>query len=602
VAASDSNALDIYAPTFPEVAAQVGLAIPTVASSNPGVSEESAADFVLAVLRERRVLRWRFPQGIAQGAGGKYAHWLAKRGARKFSLSSRAQKKIDGAFRRPPGEKIYELYLNDFVLQQYFPLALLPIGQKDFLGWLTTYGRADQNVRDVEILWFLAASREHLARGVMLTYLLNPAWQQQFPLALTSGGWKPFARWVREQHRVAVPNKAPTVLSMEAQRSLIYRFGSGKGSSAVPPLGVNILSHFCFPSGLQQAALSANKSLERCGVPTSCRDVPAGIKTELDDRARWLGLEAFPASLIMIPPVPYFAACYERSGLFRRDDVYRIAYWHWELERVPDEWIEVAPLIDEIWAPTEFIARAMRSQMPRPVYHMMPGVEIGEVERVSRAALGLPKDHCIFLFMFDMFSQMHRKNPLGLIRAFREAFRAADRATLVIKLSGGSAFPDDLADLKRAADGPNIQVIDQLLSRPAAYGLIEMCDCYVSLHRSEGFGLGLAEAMLMGRPVIATGYSGNLEFMNETNSLLVDYEMVEITEDKPIYTKGNRWAEPSVSHAAAQMRQVYEQREEAIDRARRVQPEIQEKLSLEAAGRRMATRLAEIAQERARTR
>ena len=137
-------------------------------------------------------------------------------------------------------------------------------------------------------------------------------------------------------------------------------------------------------------------------------------------------------------------------------------------------------------------------------------------------------------------------------------------------------------------------LFDEMMTRPRAYGLLAMADCFVSLHRSEGFGLGLAEAMLMGKPVIATGYSGNLDFMNRENSLLVHYEMVEIDEDRPIYTKGNFWAEPSIEHAAMHMRAVYDRPEEGRARALRAQPEIQRLLSLEAAGKRMRARLQEI--------
>jgi len=190
---------------------------------------------------------------------------------------------------------------------------------------------------------------------------------------------------------------------------------------------------------------------------------------------------------------------------------------------------------------------------------------------------------------------LHRKNPLGLIRAFQTAFRANDAATLVIKTTGGDDHGADLAELRLAARGGNILLLDEMLPRARAYGLIAMADCFVSLHRSEGFGLGLAEAMLLGKPVIATGYSGNLDFMNRENSLLVDYKIVEIAEDRPIYTKGNFWAEPSIEHAAACMRQVYEHRDEANERALRAQPEIQRLLSIEAAGRRMRDRLEQIA-------
>jgi len=132
------------------------------------------------------------------------------------------------------------------------------------------------------------------------------------------------------------------------------------------------------------------------------------------------------------------------------------------------------------------------------------------------------------------------------------------------------------------------------LSRADIYALEAACDCFVSLHRSEGFGLGLAEAMLLGKPAIATGYSGNLDFMNAENSWLVDYEMTEIAEDRPIYTRGNSWAEPSVTQAARFMREIYERPEAARDRALRAQPLVRELLSLDAAGQRMRARLQEI--------
>jgi glycosyltransferase involved in cell wall biosynthesis len=361
---------------------------------------------------------------------------------------------------------------------------------------------------------------------------------------------------------------------------------------------VNLLSHFCTPSGIQQAALWAKAALERSGLRTFCRDIPVPRRTIPRDRADWLGLEIFPISILNQAAAPYFVSGYERSGLYRRENVYRIAYWNWELETLPDEWLQVAPLIDEIWSPTQFVAKAMRSRMPLPVYEMLPGVEIGPVEQVPRAKFGIPEDHCVFLFMFDLHSQIHRKNPLGMIRAFAQAFRAGDRATLVIKAIGGDIHRDDLAALEAMARAENVILIHEAMSRAATYGMIELCDCFVSLHRSEGFGLGLAEAMLMGKPAIATGYSGNLDFMNNENSMLVDYQIVEITEDRPLYTKGNFWAEPSIEHAAFYLRQVYENRGDAAARAKHSQPAIREKLSLEAAGRRMADRLRQITERK----
>ena len=197
--------------------------------------------------------------------------------------------------------------------------------------------------------------------------------------------------------------------------------------------------------------------------------------------------------------------------------------------------------------------------MPLPVHHVLPGVQVTVNPHLTRKSFGLPDDRHLFLFAFDMCSVMERKNPLGLIRAYRQAFRADDRAQLVIKVSRGNYQPDDLQRLRTAADEAGALVIDRDMTREESFGLINCCDTYVSLHRSEGFGLTMAEAMLMGKPVIATKYSGNLDFMTPENSRLVDFTKTPITQDLPIYSKGCLWAEPSVEHAAHWLRWAYDQ-------------------------------------------
>jgi glycosyltransferase involved in cell wall biosynthesis len=574
--------LAVWESAFPSVAASLHLELPSLAAQQPETSEAQAAAFLIAVLRENAELRRRFPNALAEGERGRFGRWLQELGGKKLGLPPLALKKIRGALRRRPGQRVYDIYLNDPALQKLYPLGLLPLGQLHFLQWLTTHGRRDQGLRDEEILWFLHESADDQARGWHLTYLLQPRWQQNFPRALTPRGWKEFRRWIKASYGQFLTERPPATVPQPHV--------SGGGTLE----GVNILSHFCNPSGIQQAALWTKAALERAGLRTSCRDIPVPRRIVPTNRAEWLGLELFPITILTHAASPYFLSGYKRSGLFRREGVYRIAYWAWELETVPDDWVEAAETVDEIWAPTEFVARAMRSRMPRPVYHMLPGVEVGPVEPVSRATLHIPKNHFVFLFAFDLHSQLHRKNPLGLIRAFRKAFRADDAVTLVIKASGGDIHAADLALLEEAARAENILLVHELVSRAQAYGFIAMADCFVSLHRSEGFGLGLAEAMLLGKPVIATGYSGTLDFMNRENSLLVDYKIVEITEDRPIYTKGNFWAEPSIDHAAALMREVYEHQDEANERALSAQPQIQRLLSIEAAGQRMRERLAQI--------
>jgi glycosyltransferase involved in cell wall biosynthesis len=274
--------------------------------------------------------------------------------------------------------------------------------------------------------------------------------------------------------------------------------------------------------------------------------------------------------------------------------VYRIAYWAWELDAIPEEWVELTPLLDCIWAPTQFVADAFRKRMPLPVHEVLPGVELSEIEPVGKADFGIPPANYVFLFMFDMCSQMVRKNPLAVIEAFRAAFRRDEKATLVIKVSRGRSHPEAFAILGAAARAAGVILIDEVFSRARAYGLIQMCDCLVSLHRAEGFGLCLAEAMLMGKPVIATNYSGNLSFMHRGNSLLVDYELIEIAADNPIYKRRNHWADPSIEQAASHMRYCFDHRADAAVLGNKGRADVEQKLSLKAAGQRMAEQLASV--------
>ena len=176
---------------------------------------------------------------------------------------------------------------------------------------------------------------------------------------------------------------------------------------------------------------------------------------------------------------------------------------------------------------------------------------------MTKAELGIPEDHYVFLFAFDIRSVLERKNPLALIDAFRRAFSLSDRVTLVLKVGMPHGDPAGMQRLREAASGLSIKFVTAAMSRPRLYGLMQTCDCYVSLHRSEGFGLTLAESMLLGKPVIATAYSGNLDFMTADTSRLVGYRPIEVPPGLPFYKPGNHWADPSIDEAAAHMRWAY---------------------------------------------
>ena len=237
-----------------------------------------------------------------------------------------------------------------------------------------------------------------------------------------------------------------------------------------------------------------------------------------------------------------------------------IGYCMWELETLSDQMRRGARSVDEIWVRSEFAGRAF-SELGTPPVHVVP-LPVPEprpapLGRGDFEALADHTDRLVFGVVFDHFSVMARKNPIGAIDAFRRAFSPGEGPLLLVKTLNAERFPDDHRRLlEHAADRPDIVVWDAHLTRDRHHALMATFDVLVGLHRSEGYGLHLAEAMWLGTPVIATRYSGNLDFMDDDNSMLVDHTMVEVMAGGGIYPDGARWAEPDLDHAAALMRRL----------------------------------------------
>ena len=241
-------------------------------------------------------------------------------------------------------------------------------------------------------------------------------------------------------------------------------------------------------------------------------------------------------------------------------DRYNIGYWSWELSHFPEAWHPSLQLVDEVWAPSRFIEQAIADKTSSPVIRMPLAVEFPVPQGMTRESFGLSEDRFLFLFFFDFTSYVHRKNPHGVIRAFLQAFPdlSDTRVGLVIKMNGMGLRPKEYQAFLESIDceDPRIILIDKVLTDRETKSLVKLCDCFLSLHRSEGFGRGLAEAMYLGKPVIATGYSGNLDFTNAHNSCLVDYQLIPVREDEYPFGKGQKWADPDIEHAVWFMKRV----------------------------------------------
>jgi glycosyltransferase involved in cell wall biosynthesis len=281
-----------------------------------------------------------------------------------------------------------------------------------------------------------------------------------------------------------------------------------------------------------------------------------------------------------------------------RPDAYRVIVPFWELEKLPAAWHDAFDLVDEVWAPTSFIQATMARAVTKPVLHMPLLMDFQAPRIPKRSAIGLPGDRFLFFFAFDFFSSIDRKNPLAVVRAFKRAFRAADaqpRVGLVLKTLNADQVPERSRAMRDALrEDPDITLIEGTLTRDEMLGLVGACDAVVSLHRSEGLGLLVAEAMALGKPVIATDYSGSTELLSPQTGWPVDFKLVPVAPGEYPFHEGQVWADADVAHAAWQMRQVFEDRPEAARRAAVARAHLAREYGLDACSRRILNRMAEL--------
>ncbi len=275
------------------------------------------------------------------------------------------------------------------------------------------------------------------------------------------------------------------------------------------------------------------------------------------------------------------------------DNSYKIGIWYWELEEFPERWIPSTKLIDEVWAPTRFIQEAVSMKAVCPVLHMPLPMTLQKPENICRKQFGLPENAFLFLNMYDTLSIQSRKNPTAAIKAFKNAFHPNDLSVgLVIKLNNPTFMEEDLQTLKTMiGEYQNIYILPMVLTRLAVNALIATCDVAISLHRSEGLGLLCQEAMYLGKPVIATNWSGNIDFMSEKEACMVDYKLVPIGTNIGPYEAWQRWADVDIKSAANYMQKLYSNREFGEILGKKAQKRIMTEYSPEVCGDRMKKRL-----------
>ncbi len=375
---------------------------------------------------------------------------------------------------------------------------------------------------------------------------------------------------------------------------------SRQAAQANGGLAVRLTGYLGHTLGLGAAARGYARALDAVGVPVRTATVPLhhlALPVELEAEYGRHGFEdlihagghGFEIVAVNADELPDFV---ERLG----EDYFegpRIGIWGWEVNTIPARWQRAFALVEEIWVYSRFMAQNIGAVAPVPVIALPPPVE-RPPQPASPERLGVPEGF-LFLFIFDYLSTIQRKNPVGLIEAFKRAFAPGEGPQLLIKTINGPLRPLAEEEVMWAAHGrEDVHVIDRSLGGEEMQSLMAACDCYVSLHRSEGFGLTLAEAMSIGKPVIATGYSGNVDFMSWENSYLVDYTIVRVGPDCEIYPAEGEWAEPDVDHAAKLMREVRADPERAAAIGTRARADVAERLSAEATGAAMRARLEQL--------
>ena len=241
----------------------------------------------------------------------------------------------------------------------------------------------------------------------------------------------------------------------------------------------------------------------------------------------------------------------------RADGHKRIIYPAWELPKYPAEWARQLERFDEAWAASAFTEGSLRSSVSIPVHHLPLATQPRYSQPLARRSFGIPEDSYTFLTFFDFRSYVERKNPYGSIEAFRRVLdeRPDLDIQLVVKINGSDKHPQQAQDfhdhVRSFAD--RLVVLDRTMTDTEIKALHVCCDAFISLHRCEGYGFGLAEAMYFGKPTVATGYSGNMDFMTRETAHLLDYDLVPVPEGAYPHGAGQVWADPNLDQAVTAM-------------------------------------------------
>ena len=411
------------------------------------------------------------------------------------------------------------------------------------------------------------------------------------------GPWQRFrAQNKNRQLRIASLSTAGGETIFDFSRNLAPLSVAFTRRHAQPSL--NIVGFLTADLGVGESARCMGRAADAAALPTALVALKLNSKNRLGDLtyADRLGeANPYPVNVIHLDP-PASRDLEHHHGRSFFAGKYNIAYWAWELPEFPDDWMPCFGYFDEVWCPSDFVREAIAMKSPVPVHTMPHAISFARPAGDHRARFGLPADKFLFLVLYDLNSYSARKNPQAALAAFRASGLAGRGAALVIKVHNAAENAADFAALQAAVrDLPGTVLISATLSRAEIYQLEAACDCFVSLHRSEGFGLAVAEAMYLGKPVISTDWSGTAEYVTPETGCPVRATLVPLDRNHGPYAKGQTWAEPDIAHAAAWMQRLFADRAFAASLGAAARAAIERRFAPAVVGQRYRRRLESIA-------
>lgn len=409
----------------------------------------------------------------------------------------------------------------------------------------------------------------------------------------TGASFKPLIKKVLPKCLIEKAQKLSTDLAVRSfKKAKIAKFQKDRWR-----VGINLIGDINASDGLSQSMRLIEDVMTVSKIPHRVHTYSIAPDAEVKTRFTGKTTKSYPYGVnvfhINTADFPYG---YNDLGAKAWNGHYNIGYWAWELQEIPKDWVRYIDMVDEIWTPSEFASETFRKYTSKPVVTVPHSVDVTFDKNIDRSYFNLPEDRFLFLMMYASASISERKNPLAVIKSFKKAFEPGrEDVGLVIKVLPAEGYDEELEEIKKSISGyDNIYLVVENLTRLEVNSLMNVVDSYVSLHRAEGFGLPLAESMLLGKPTVATNWSGNLEFMTKETACLVDYDLVELKKDIPPFKKGFHWANPKISDASKCMKKLLEDKQFYDTISDNAKKYVSERLSQDAVGAIVASRLREI--------